>query len=178
MDWKRGSSRAELRTPKSLQHLDAWPGAKTPFPNQNLSVLLSCPSMLFYYLLAPWYSWWASKTWFLSISWPPPSWCRKPSPGLERWHLLAGSLFDSSLGILLMPGLPSHPVGLLILWLVSQLLQPDLRPASPCPVDGAPNHWEPMSVTGAEELSWWAFGLLCPLMKAPPSRACTSSCTQ
>lgn len=147
-------------------------------PLSPIKVLLSCPSVLFHYLLAPWYSWRASKTWFLSIIWPPHSWRRKPSPGLERQRLLAGSMFDSSPGILLMPGLPSHPMGLLILWPVSQLLQPDLWPASPCPVDGAPNHWEPMSVTGAEELSWRAFGVLCPLMKAPPSRACTSSCTQ
>lgn len=41
-----------------------------------------------------------------------------------------------SLCLILMPGLPSHPVGPLLLLPGSQLLRPDLQPTAPRPSEG------------------------------------------
>lgn len=49
------------------------------------------------------------------------------------------------------------------------------RSHAPAQQREAPDHLVPTSVTGVEELSCRAFCLLCPLMKGPSSRACTSS---
>lgn len=122
---------------------------KCPFPKLGPQTILdSCSSLLPHHLLATLFSFGGqTEASFFPISLPPPSCHREATMRLE------GQFCAIFLPVhLLLPGLPSHPVGSLVLP-GSQLLHPDLQPYAPAQQREALDHPGPTSVTGVDELS-------------------------